>query len=329
MYAIVPNDIWSKPAIVTCFEKTQIPKQLAKYNDAFVIYEVGFSPNSYIVYEKDTLHADNCVLENPCTIHSFLTKHDLWLETLLCSGMSIQYYQGEKPEDLCIEAVKQNGLALQHIEAPYQTEEVCLYAVNNNWRSLQYVKRQSDEVCKTAIGKSGKAIQYVLEPTAELCCDAIENDGGFESIRSFPPDVCLMAVKKNPGFLQYIPAEKQTHEVCAAAIETNPHVLQWVHDQTVDLCLLAVRKNGLTLQHVKMQTAEICMAALENTAFALSYVKEYMLGKICPYAIDNNIDAIHFKKGVPAQNEWLNGFIYGITAAASVFLVVRKFASFK
>jgi hypothetical protein len=70
------------------------------------------------------------------------------------------------------------------------------------------------------------------------------------------------------------------------------------------------------------------MTALENTPFALSYVKEYMLSKLCPYAIEHKIDAIHFKKGVPAQNEWLHGFVYGITAAASVFIIVRKFASF-
>lgn len=324
MYAIVPNDIWIKPAILTCCKKEHIPTQLAKYNDAFVIYEVGFSPNSYIIYENDSIHADNCTLENPSTIHSFLTKNELWVDALQHSGLSIQYYRGEKPEDLCIEAVKQNGLALQYIETPYQTEEICLYAVHNNWESLQYVKNQTGEVCRTAIAKSGKAIQYVLAPTAELCCSALENGGGIDCIQAFPLDVCLMAVQKNAAFLQYIPTEKQTHEVCAAAIEKNPHVLQWVHNQTNELCLLAVKKNGLTLQHVRIQTAELCMAALGNTAFALSYVKEYMLGKLCPYALDHNIDAIHFTKVEPLQNVWWNGFVYGITASVGLSLLVHK-----
>jgi hypothetical protein len=293
------------------------------YTDAFVIYEVRFSPQSYIIYEKDTLHADHCILDNPSTIHSFLTRNDLWVEAMQHSGLSIQYYKGEKPEHLCIEAVKQNGLALQHIEAPYQTEEVCLYAVNNNWESLQYVKQQSVEICKTAIGKSGNAIQYVVEPTPELCCSALENGGGIACIQAFPPDVCLMAVQKNAAFLQYIPNEKQSHEVCLAAIENNPHVLQWVHNQTNELCLFAVRKDGRTLQHVRIQTAELCMAALENTACALSYVKEYMLGKLYPYAIDHNIDAIHFTKQEPVHDVWWNGFVYGVTVSVGVFLLLN------
>ena len=324
MYAILPNDIWFKPAIVTCFELANIPRELAKITDACVVYEVAFSHESYIVYEKDSLHADKCYLDNPLSIHAFLNKHNLWQDALRYSGLSIQYFKGEKPVELCMEAVKQTGMALQYIESPYQTEEMCLYAVNNDWQSLQYVKNQTHEICKTAIERSGKAIQHVKEPTPELCCAALENDGGFVCIQSFPPDVCLMAVQKNSGFFQYIPAEKQSREVCEVAIYKDPHMLQYMHNQTHDLCLRAVKKDGLALQHVKVQTPELCMAALENTANALSHVKEYMLGKVCAYAKEHNIAAIYFQKEDHINDAWWNGTIYGATFTLGMMLVIQK-----
>jgi hypothetical protein len=308
---------------IACWEIVHIPKQLAKQSEPILLYEVFFSCDSTIRYETNTIFATYYYLEFPLTVPQFLTKHKLWEDTLRHSGMLIQHYVGEKPENLCLEAVRQNGLALEHIEAPYQTEEVCLHAVHTNWESLQFVAKQSERICCKALEISGKAIQYVREPTPQLALQAIRNGGGVDFLRSMPLEICYIAVERNGTFLQYIPKEKQTEEICRVAVQTSPSAIQWVLEQTEDLCRQAVRSDGLLLRYVHEQTLPICMDALENNGSALQFVKEYMLPTICSYIEEHNIPSISF--GAHNHSIWRNGFVFGATFTACIATLVLIF----
>jgi hypothetical protein len=46
-----------------------------------------------------------------------------------------------------------------------QTEQMCLEAVKQNGLALQYVKEQTQEICLTAVGQNGYALSYVKEQT--------------------------------------------------------------------------------------------------------------------------------------------------------------------
>ena len=50
----------------------------------------------------------------------------------------------ENWNDYCLEAVKQNGLALEYVKE--QTKEICLEAVKQDGYALQYVKEQTPEI---------------------------------------------------------------------------------------------------------------------------------------------------------------------------------------
>lgn len=68
---------------------------------------------------------------------------------------------------------------------------------------------------------------------------------------------------KNDGLaLQYI--QKQTPEMCMAALKQNGLALQFVEKQTPEICLEAVRQNGLALQFVKEQTLELLLEVLKR-----------------------------------------------------------------
>ena len=54
--------------------------------------------------------------------------------------MSKNFPSAQTPE-ICLEAVKQNGYALQYVKE--QTLEICLEAVKQNGYALQYVKEQT------------------------------------------------------------------------------------------------------------------------------------------------------------------------------------------
>ena len=56
----------------------------------------------------------------------------------------LQYIENQT-EEMCLEAVKQNGYALEYVEN--QTEEICFEAVKQNGRALQFVKNQTENIC--------------------------------------------------------------------------------------------------------------------------------------------------------------------------------------
>ena len=64
-------------------------------------------------------------------------------------------------EKHCLEAVKNEGYALQYVKE--QSETVCLEAVKNEGYALKYVKEQSETVCLEAVKRNSDALQYVKE----------------------------------------------------------------------------------------------------------------------------------------------------------------------
>src|SRR5574344_1664027 len=63
----------------------------------------------------------------------------------------------------CLEAVKQNGYALEYVKE--QTPVICLESVRQNGYALEYVKEQTHDICLEAIKDNGLALRWVKEQT--------------------------------------------------------------------------------------------------------------------------------------------------------------------
>ncbi len=100
-------------------------------------------------------------------------------------------------EEICLAAVKQNGLALQYISMMLQTEDLCRVAVQQNGLALQYAapSTHTEELYLLAVQKNGLALQYVGEQTESICLAAIkENTDAFHFIANPTPDI-VKAIK--------------------------------------------------------------------------------------------------------------------------------------
>ena len=86
----------------------------------------------------------------------------------LKSSTDIPWYK----EKSCLEAVKQDGYALQYVKE--QSEAVCLEAVKQDGDALRYVKEQSEAVCLEAVKRNGYALQYVNIKTFGLRIEDFE-----------------------------------------------------------------------------------------------------------------------------------------------------------
>jgi hypothetical protein len=83
-----------------------------------------------------------------------------------------------KTAELCLEAVKQDGMILRLVPRKFKTRELCIEAVKQNGDALFYVpkKYKTVELCIEAIKQNGRALAYVPEKlkTMELCFKAME-----------------------------------------------------------------------------------------------------------------------------------------------------------
>ena len=59
----------------------------------------------------------------------------------------------------------------------WSTEAVCLEAVKNDGDALQYVKEQTEAVCLEAVKRNGYALQYVaVIDILEICIKEVETN---------------------------------------------------------------------------------------------------------------------------------------------------------
>lgn len=64
-------------------------------------------------------------------------------------------------EKFCLEAVKQDGLALQYVKN--QTEKICLEAVKENGDALEFVKNQTLQICGEDVNRSLWANSFIKD----------------------------------------------------------------------------------------------------------------------------------------------------------------------
>ncbi|MGX9757739.1 hypothetical protein ACWYRQ_15780 [Clostridioides difficile] len=69
--------------------------------------------------------------------------------------------------EMCIESIKKDGLFLKDIrwdELDFNKEQVnnlCLMAVKENGLALEYVKNQTEEICREALRQNKQAVIYI------------------------------------------------------------------------------------------------------------------------------------------------------------------------
>lgn len=93
-------------------------------------------------------------------------------------GFPLLYILPNQYEDLCLEAVKQKHYACEAMKLiKKQTDEICLIAVKQDGRALQYVKNQTVDICIAAVKQNGLALKFVNNQNYEICVEAVKQNG--------------------------------------------------------------------------------------------------------------------------------------------------------
>jgi hypothetical protein len=157
-----------------------------------------------------------------------------------------------------------------------QTLELCQLAFSRNTNVFPFLHFQTPEMCLKAVREHYGWLEYVMEKTDDICKAALEEDGlalAFCDQKSF--DLCKLAVDENGAALQFVPEDIQKRtELEAAAVYSNAIALKWCLHQTENMCFAAVNKVPMLLEYVKKQKSYICLAAVQHYWEALQFVKK-------------------------------------------------------
>ena len=87
-----------------------------------------------------------------------------------------------------------------------------------------------------------------------------------------PPERTEALLNYNPHLLQYV--FDQTEEMCFAAIRKDAFLFRYIKHPTIEMMRLAVAQADWVIDEVKHQTEELCLVAVRANGRALRYVKK-------------------------------------------------------
>jgi hypothetical protein len=172
--------------------------------------------------------------------------------------------------NLCLEAVKQNGMALEYVPIELRTPELCKLAIHNGLVSYTAIPSHiyDLELYELVVKNNGYYLQIIPENIINY-------------------KMCYNAILTDPNSFQYIPDEYRTYELCKKAME-----------------LAIENKTPISFKYLKTilnkyKTKELYELAVKNDGETLFLIpEEYKTQKLYNLAIRNNIDILF---GIPEE----------------------------
>lgn len=144
----------------------------------------------------------------------------------------------------------------------------CLGAVIWNGLNLQFVKRQLKFICKEAVTHNGLALKYVKHKTEDLCLLAVQNDGlalEFVPKQKQTFDVCVAALRNDPTSYRFLYDQYgDERKYLEIAMEIYPPNIRFVKDLTPDLCEYLIGKYPDLILELYKPAPELCLFAIRK-----------------------------------------------------------------
>ena len=121
-------------------------------------------------------------------------------------------------KQVCLEAVKQDGCAIQYIKNP--TKEMCLEAINDYGQSIQFIKNPTEEMYLEAVKQEGGSIQYISK-----------KNQSFDIVQAFFNYNWSESVCNREDYYRYLNEKFITKEQSMIMIKDNPENINLVSEE--------------------------------------------------------------------------------------------------
>ena len=121
-------------------------------------------------------------------------------------------------------------------------------------------------------------------------------------------DVCEQVLKINGRFLEDIPNNLISYNLCKIAVQNDGFALRYVPKEymTEELCLIAVNHDPFAIGFIPetIITQEMCLAAVKGSGYVLRYIPKYLLThELCKIALEDRPDGIKYVPSELIDNE--------------------------
>lgn len=155
------------------------------------------------------------------------------------------------PLEFYLIAVKMNGYILYYIDLQHQTREICIAAIQQNYRAVRFVQRK--ELCTemwafSLVSQSGLNLEQLWDQSHELCITAVRQNGmALKFVKEPSVEICSEAMRQNNKAYQFVAegmrnkmATMQITDICLGlhAMYLPSYVLLEIIDYTLNDCTL-------------------------------------------------------------------------------------------
>lgn len=198
--------------------------------------------------------------------------------------------KSKRTYELCMQAVEQNWKSIKWVPKKLRDEKLCIEAMEQSWKALKYVP---DKICQqplcqeeiiSLLEENGMALQYVSD---EVCTAAM----------------CEAAVLQNGKALDFVPESLRTEAVYQLAIKMNAEVICDVPEamRTDAFDAKTIGQNYKVLEYLTYLQCErpLCKSAMMNAIYdnakALKHVPNKMFtSRFCFKVIATNAKAAKY-----------------------------------
>jgi len=213
------------------------------------------------------------------------------------------FYQKVKHKTLNLSIIAVNRIPgnLKYVPEEFQTEALCLSAINGSPKVLQYIINQTISMCLNAVSKDGTCLKFVKNKTQEICQKALENNPyALEFISPQTEDMCLSAISRDIMTIGFVLT--MTEKILGTALRLSPYLIK----DAINLCpeilneemiCSVVSTNGLLLKYIPqhLMSTKACDIAINNNPDSLEYVyPEFMSLMLILKAVRKNGNVIRF-----------------------------------
>ena len=207
-------------------------------------------------------------------------------------GASLAYVPDKfKTLEICKIAVEETGFSnvLKYVPEELKTLDLCITAIKRTHDEEHAWNQLNDDVPESIRSQVAEAVGIELENKKEESLDNnnLEYQEWLEEQKAWKEKL-----EDDGLYLEYVPYELRTKEICEIAVTENGHALGFVPEgvMTIELCEIAVRESGEYLYYVPEQfrTFELCEIAVKDSgSWALEFVpKEFKEELAEKYDID-------------------------------------------
>ncbi len=210
-----------------------------------------------------------------------LNKYGLFLK-----GLNKNNYTKEQYHELCNIAINNRCSSLEYVDEEFKTFDICSLAISICYNTIEFIKNPSEELCLFALEQNINSVHNIKIKSFNACKYIAKTE--YTNLQFVTKKNMIMFNVEQLIELYDIIVNKETNIIKSPLnkLYTNlfkKSILENFNHKPSKLCYHAVKHNYKELEHVIRQPVELCKYAITLNPKAIDFIHKKKLKKTIMY----------------------------------------------